>query len=129
MPHDRTRPVADCDCAHCASRRRVIVAASARFWSKVDKDHGKPLDLRDLSTGCWEWVAGTSWGYGQFSLQGGNIQAHRYAYELLVGPIPEGLDIDHLCMCRRCVNPAHLEPVTRGENNVRGTAAFWREVA
>jgi hypothetical protein len=50
------------------------------------------------------------------------IRAHRFAYELLVGPIPEGLVIDHLCRNRRCVNPAHLEPVTAEENWRRGDA-------
>ena len=127
MPHDRTRPVTVRESAEC--RRRRIVAASERFWTKVDKNHGKPLDLRDLSDGCWEWVAGTSDGYGQFWVKGSNMSAHRYAYELLIGPVPNGLDLDHLCMCRRCVNPAHLEPVTRAENNARGTGVFWREVA
>lgn len=50
------------------------------------------------------------------------VLAHRYAYELLVGPIPEGLHIDHLCRVRLCVNPAHLEAVTCHENNRRSTS-------
>ncbi len=48
------------------------------------------------------------------------MRAHRFAYELLVGPIPDGLVIDHLCRVRHCVNPAHMEPVTRWENTLRG---------
>ena len=48
------------------------------------------------------------------------MAAHRFAYEMLVGPIPEGLDLDHLCRVRHCVNPNHLEPVTRSENLRRG---------
>lgn len=46
--------------------------------------------------------------------------AHRFSYEILVGPIPEGMELDHLCKNRRCVNPAHLEPVTHHENLIRG---------
>lgn len=84
-----------------------------RFWSKVKK-----TDL------CWLWTAGrfpSSCGYyGCFRADGRNIRAHRYAYELLVGPIPEGLQLDHLCRNTLCVNPDHLEPVTARENNMRG---------
>jgi hypothetical protein len=77
-----------------------------RFWAKVE-----PTGF------CWNWVAGkTTAGYGSFSLgkeHGGKIDyAHRVSYELLVGPIPEGLHLDHLCRNRGCVNPDHLEPVT-----------------
>lgn len=77
-----------------------------RFWAKVEK-----------SEGCWTWAASCySNGYGRFDYG----LAHRIAYELVVGEIPEGLDLDHLCRNRRCVNPAHLEPVTRRENLMRG---------
>jgi hypothetical protein len=64
-------------------------------------------------TGCWEWTAAiNSRGYGQWSVQGVSRSTHRVAYELLVGPIPEGLQIDHLCRNKRCCNPEHLEPVS-----------------
>ncbi len=83
-----------------------------RFWAKVD------VTAADL---CWHWTAGLqSAGYGRFSADGRDIGAHRFAYELLVGPIPEGLHIDHLCRVRHCVNPEHLEPVTQRENILRG---------
>jgi hypothetical protein len=72
------------------------------------------------NTGCWLWVKCSSNGYGLIYVMGKNKHAHRLAYEELVGPIPEGLDIDHLCRVRACCNPAHLEPVTRGVNISRG---------
>ena len=81
-----------------------------RFWRNVVKTEG-----------CWEWIAfRTKDGYGRFRVGGGKVLAHRFAYELLVGPIPEGLESDHLCRNRGCVNPAHLEPVTQQVNRLRG---------
>jgi hypothetical protein len=83
-----------------------------RFWSKVDKQG---------PDGCWLWLIGKSTaGYGVFRLPDRQVLAHRFAYELLVGPIPDGMTLDHLCRVRHCVNPTHLEPATRGENTLRG---------
>lgn len=71
--------------------------------------------------GCWLWRGCIlSTGYGQAWIDGQRDNAHRIAYELLVGPISEGLTIDHLCRVRHCVNPDHLEPVTMRENLLRG---------
>ena len=85
-----------------------------RFWSKVDKTP---------ETECWHWTSAiTTEGYGQFWFNRRPRLAHRLAYEMLVGPIPEGLVIDHLCRVRHCVNPAHMEPVTQAENNARGSS-------
>lgn len=71
--------------------------------------------------GCTEWLGGLHRnGYGQFFPGGDRLQAkalaHRWSYEHFVGPIPDGLDLDHLCRNRWCVKPEHLEPVTRAEN-------------
>ena len=95
------------------------------LWARVDR--GGPEE-------CWPWTGSLdSHGYGQVR-QGGVLRlAHRVAYELAVGEIPEGMDIDHRChvagecpggRCehRRCMNPAHMAPVTRRENTLRGNS-------
>lgn len=78
----------------------------------------------NTGTGCWEWTAGrTTGGYGAVRMPGTASAAHRAMYVLLVGPVPDGLHLDHLCRVRHCVNPDHLEPVTQAENNRRAAAA------
>ena len=70
---------------------------------------------------CWLWTGGKSvGGYGVIMICGKNKRAHRVSYEAFAGPIPEGLELDHLCRNRACVNPAHLEPVTGLVNIRRG---------
>lgn len=87
----------------------------ARFLAKI---------RRDDETGCWGWTAFRSEkGYGQFRVGVRTVRAHRFAYEAMVGPIPDGLTIDHLCRNRGCQNPDHLEPVTSRENTLRGDTA------
>lgn len=74
-------------------------------------------------TGCWEWLTGKDGnGYGVRRWKGRRLMAHRVMYEELVGSIPEGLQLDHLCRNTSCVNPLHLEPVTNQENTKRGLA-------
>jgi hypothetical protein len=94
----------------------VSAPIAERFWqlaSVTDRMFdGEP---------CWAWgnVPGTN-GYGRTQVNGKRWLAHRVAYDLLVGPIPKGLTIDHLCRNTWCVNPAHLEAVTLRVNNLRG---------
>ena len=95
-------------CRYCggpkpAGRGRQICSGCVdrQFWTYVNK-----------TDGCWLWTGITRFGYGRFD---GRV-AHRLAYELITGAIPVGLELDHLCRTPACVNPAHLEPVTREEN-------------
>lgn len=80
------------------------------------------LDKFTIGDDCWEWTAGTlSKGYGSFMREDQTtVGAHVFAYETFVGPIPEGMEPDHLCRNRLCVRPGHLEAVTRRENVRRG---------
>lgn len=79
----------------------------ARFWEKVDK-----------SNECWTWTAATfANGYGSMCFHGKSVRAHRFAYALAYGECPAGLQIDHICHNRQCVNPAHLQLVTNQQNS------------
>jgi hypothetical protein len=99
-------------------------SVEVRFWAKVNRDGPIPEYAPDLGP-CWIWTAGLSGrGYGQFSGAAGRVKAHRWAYENEHGPVPDGLDLDHLCHVPACVRPSHLEPVTRSENLRRGYAAM-----
>jgi HNH endonuclease len=91
-----------------------------RFWAKVNKDGPIPEHRPDLGP-CWVWTGRrNSEDYGRLSVEGHGERAHRFGYALLVGPIPTGLVLDHLCRNTLCVNPAHLEPVTDRVNVLRG---------
>ena len=79
--------------------------------------------VRQQPDGCWKWFGpltrGTHGHYGQINVDGQRYKAHRLAWLLFRGPIPDGFHMDHLCRNTRCVNPDHLEPVTQRENNLR----------
>jgi hypothetical protein len=104
---------------------RIVGDTERRFWAFVKKGDG-----------CWHFSGSiASNGYGRFFTTDGVVAAHRFAYEETVGPVPDGLDLDHLChnrdrSCpggwdcahRRCVNPAHLEPASRSLNMKRAFA-------
>lgn len=98
----------------------MAIPPETRFWRFVVR----------TEAGCWLWTghtSGTNSVYGDFRVgtrsTDPRVKAHRYAYELLVGPIPDGLELDHVrergCTSTLCVNPAHLEPVTHKENSRR----------
>ena len=85
--------------------------ASRRFWSKV----------KIVSNGCWEWTgAKLTNGYGSFRFEGRSVLPHRLSYRLFIGEIPAELELDHLCRNCTCLNPNHLEAVTRRINVLRG---------
>ena len=93
-------------------RKRIPLAT--RLWAHVV-----------IGPDCWEWTGCTvRGGYGIIGGERGRerVYVHRAAYELMKGPIPDGLYIDHLCRNPRCCNPAHLEPVTHRENTLRGVS-------
>lgn len=94
----------------CRGRR---IPAIQRFWWRVRKER----------FGCWLWVGGISnKGYGVISVNGRGMGAHVFSYLIHGGQIPPGYALDHLCRTRSCVNPKHLEPVTLGENVLRGVS-------
>jgi hypothetical protein len=100
---------------HAHYQPAIRKSVEERFWAKVEK-----------TDGCWLWTgaisgksgtASAARGYGYFGVTSKKIvRAHRWAYETLVGPIPEGMELDHLCHITTCVNPNHLEAVTHLEN-------------
>ena len=83
----------------------------------------------ECECGCWYWSGGcdTS-GYAKFKLRGHTIQVHRYAYERLVGDIPDEMTLDHRnCTSRRCIHPGHMDVVTRSVNSERANATKWHD--
>jgi hypothetical protein len=126
-----------CAVAGCESpvlvKKRMLCRRHYRRWQR----HGDPTAGRigegaplidrfqqfavRMPSGCIDWVGARSrGGYGHLKVAGKTLKAHRVAYELFVGPIPEGMEIDHRCRNKYCVNTAHLEAVTRSENVRRG---------
>ena len=104
-------------CSRRCYRLRELQPVAERFWAKVD-----------TSGDCWVWTAARNgFGYGKFSVgRGHDVPAYRWAYRFLVGPVPRGYLLDHLCRNRLCVRPDHLEPVTHAENIRRGWQAATR---
>lgn len=103
---------ASCCSRACQKAKSLAADPTARFDAKVEKVEG----------GCWNWTAAAcKRGYGRFGLPDGRlVLSHVFSYERVNGPVPENLELDHLCRNPRCVNPAHLEAVTHQENMRRG---------
>lgn len=103
------------DANHAAQEAAGLTGRTGeRFWGKVNKTET-----------CWLWTGAIdSNGYGMFRLAtSAGVRAHTLSWVHAHGPVPDGLELDHLCRVRHCLNPAHLEPVTSGENTRRGTIA------
>jgi len=107
----------------------VIYPTAAEMQERAKWGRGIPADRFATSyitepNGCWRWIKGrTTSGYGHFHMLGHYYQAHLIAYIIHVGPLPDGLEADHLCRNRWCVNPEHVEPVTHAVNMQRSIRA------
>lgn len=85
-----------------------------------------PCPVPSIAGDCWTWTGAVqSKGYGSFGYEGRTWSSHKLAYVLLVGPVPDGLELDHLCLNQLCCNPWHLEPVTGTENRRRARLARY----
>jgi hypothetical protein len=108
----------------CEKVARKLGCTAEEVMEAVERAGRKFLEAMSIpepNSGCWLWLGGLSGGgYGSVSVVDVQATAHRFSYELYKGPIPEGLQLDHLCRNRSCVNPDHLEPVTSRENILRG---------
>lgn len=131
-----------CDLDGCSRKHYAFGLCQFHWWRRrqgrelqapiQQKLRGLPIAERLMAyvertdAGCWRWTGRlSSAGYGETSGErhGVKVLAHRVSYETFVGPIPDGLHIDHLCRNRACINPEHLEPVTLQENLRRGREA------
>ena len=101
-------------------RLRINEQTPMRVWVRVDTT-GPASFIRGHPSRCWLWTGGvTPAGYGRVKWDHADVTVHRLTWEWKNGPIPDGLQLDHLCRNRRCVRPSHLEPVTCRENLRRG---------
>jgi hypothetical protein len=94
-------------------RRAKRANVAEVFWARVTKTET-----------CWLWNRPpNNAGYGTIKVDSRTVMAHRFAWELASGPVPDGMELDHLCRVRACVRPSHLEPVTHAENGRRAATA------
>lgn len=130
------------NCSVCGARlvrpRRQVEKHPVSLCSTTCSGEFQRAQIRDdwsrfmakvlvVESGCWEWSAYRNpGGYGRFNVQGRMMLAHRFSYEHHYDPIPVGLELDHLCRNRCCVNPAHLEAVDRRTNTLRNESPSSR---
>jgi hypothetical protein len=107
-------------CPECGGQKKADARRCRACWRQSIRDRALSNYVVDPETGCWIWNSLDRHGYGTVRFEGSLHLAHRLMYERTIGPVPEGLDLDHLCRNRACANPDHLEPVTRKENVARG---------
>lgn len=109
----------------CGGRKRIVADLCRKCRDKQHLDDRiAAARAAEDENGCWPWQHGlNTYGYGKFRDTG----AHRHVYERIVGAIPPGLELDHLCRNPRCVNPKHLEPVTGPENRRRGKGGILKQ--
>ncbi|MEV5451643.1 HNH endonuclease signature motif containing protein [Streptomyces sp. NPDC052535] len=113
------------DTGHRAPPRRDWQAQLAN-WAYAQTVMDRLIANLRQDGSCWVWTRSTNGdGYGLISIKRAMIRTHQVSYQLFVGSVPDGLQLDHLCRVRLCVNPDHLEPVTSGENTRRGTASQY----
>jgi hypothetical protein len=123
-----------CGWRSCVNPEHLLLGTRSEASARREKpstEASRASALRRFSTryavspgGCWEWRGAiTTDGYATLSIAGRTVYAHRFSYESLVGSIPDGLVLDHLCRVRHCVNPQHLEAVSNAENVRRGVEA------
>lgn len=116
--------------AHCETKRNVCsCGCGQKTHGRHVAGHGsRPLAawhrlearmIPEANTGCWLMTSVINCGYSTIQINGRETLAHRAAYELLKGPIPEGLELHHVCRTKSCINPDHLEVVTRDEHCLR----------
>ncbi len=112
--------------AQLAERRLRLHAGDAQYVMAGDYRRVESLYMPEPNSGCWLWIGSVlaRRGYGRIGVRGKEYLAHRLVYEMLVGPVPEGLELDHKCRVTCCVNPDHLEPVTHLENVRRGESGL-----
>jgi hypothetical protein len=138
----RNRKLANRECLGCGTSFRAKKGdrryCSNRCWMRVlggnPRRHVPIVErLREScepepNTGCWLWTRSTNVnGYGLMSFQGHSQMAHRVSYQAYKGSIPDGLELDHLCRVRCCINPDHLEAVSRRVNVLRGVSPLARK--
>jgi hypothetical protein len=103
---------------------RIIGDDLARFWSHVTLDGPLPERVEWLGP-CWLWTGAINdKGYGLTRVTRRTLRAHQWSFAMFVGPVPDGLELDHLCRNTACVRPSHLEPVTTSENVRRRNLAL-----